>query len=107
MGLNFIGCLDDNEEEVEGSAVAVGGVVVEVLGTVMFLRRGSSNLAELDKVLGSVRIRQKLSSDSDKHVKAGFFTSRSPCCTKLTKDMLTFCLSLLVMLSLLLVISCT
>ena len=57
MGLNFIGCLDDNEEEVEGSsAVAVGGVVVEVLGTVMFLRRGSSNLAELDKVLGSVEL---------------------------------------------------
>ena len=56
MRLNLIKHLDKDEEGVEGSVMAVGGVTVEVLGVVVLLRRGSSNLAELDKVSGLVEV---------------------------------------------------
>ena len=56
MQLNLIGRLDEDEEGVEGSVMAVGGVAGEVLGVVVLLKRGSSNPAELDKVSDLVEV---------------------------------------------------
>ena len=56
MQLNLIGHLDEDRKGAEGSVMAVGGVTVEVPGVVVLLRRGSSNPAELDKVLGPIGV---------------------------------------------------
>ena len=56
MRLNLIRRLDEDEEGVEGSVMAVGGVAVEVPGVVVLLRRVSLNPVELDEVSDLVEV---------------------------------------------------